>query len=101
MLTLCLCPIVNSFACYTSSDSFENESLRNFRLADYDSDPETGLLVVDCFTAEEHHARMKVEHEIARLERLAERKAANEVRYPQKVERQRSSYRLHLDQWND
>lgn len=98
---LTLCPYVYSFSCYTSSLTYESENFRNLIMSDERSDSETGMLVTDCFTAEERHALMQVEHRIARLERLAERKAANEVRYPQKVGRERKSYQEHLDKWND
>lgn len=97
---LTLCPHVYSFSCYTSSLTYESESFRNLIMSDNESDPDTGVLVTDCFTAEEHLALLQVEHRLARLERLAERKAANEIRYPQKVGRERKSYREHL-KWND
>ena len=98
---LTLCPHVSTFACYTASSTYESESFRNMIMSDNESDPDTGVLVTDCYTADEALALMQVEHRIARLERLAERKTASEVRYPHKVGREKKSYREHLDQWND
>ena len=97
MQKLTLCPRIYTFACYEASSSFESDRFSNFTTSDMESDTDTGLLVVDCYTAEEAHELMQVEHRIARLERLAMRKAESQKRNPHKQGRERKSYQDYLD----